>query len=102
MIHNTSWTIEREREPAFDVCIQYTYRAGSPAHYGSASYPGHPAEPPEIEIVKAWRDDDRPSARIDFEFTEHERERIETWILENPPEESEPDPDELRDLRNEP
>lgn len=30
--------------------IDFSYRAGSPAHMGSLSYPGHPADPPEIEI----------------------------------------------------
>lgn len=30
--------------------IDYHIGAGSPAHMGSLSYPGHPAEPAEIEI----------------------------------------------------
>lgn len=34
------------------VFAEYTFSAGSPAHYGSLSYEGHPAEPAEIEFVK--------------------------------------------------
>lgn len=31
---------------------EYTFSAGSPAHMGSLSYEGHPADPAEIELVK--------------------------------------------------
>lgn len=34
------------------VFAEYTFSAGSPAHYGSLSYEGHPADPAEIEFVK--------------------------------------------------
>lgn len=30
--------------------VRYEITPGRPAHYGSATYPGHPAEPPEVEI----------------------------------------------------
>jgi hypothetical protein len=30
---------------------EYTFSAGSPAHYGSLSYEGHPADPAEVEFV---------------------------------------------------
>ncbi len=30
--------------------VDFKYRAGAAAHLGSLSYPGHPADPPEIEI----------------------------------------------------
>ncbi|MFC3228752.1 hypothetical protein ACFOGJ_16025 [Marinibaculum pumilum] len=30
--------------------VRYEITPGRPAHYGSPTYPGHPAEPPEIEI----------------------------------------------------
>lgn len=30
--------------------VGFSYRAGSPAHMGSLYYPGHPADPPEVEI----------------------------------------------------
>jgi hypothetical protein len=34
------------------VFAEYTFSAGIPAHMGSLSYAGHPAEPAEIEFVK--------------------------------------------------
>lgn len=85
--YNTEWTIERGEEDAFDVCVDYTYHAGRPAHYGSLSYPGHPADPDEVEIVSVWRkaDENDPNAP-EFPLTDAEMERIELWILENPPE----------------
>lgn len=62
---------------------------GCAAHMGSMTYPGHPAEPPEIEIIDAWRiaDENLPDApRILDQLTEAEASRIETDFLENPPE----------------
>jgi len=32
------------------VSVDFKYRSGSPAHMGSLSYAGHPADPPEIEL----------------------------------------------------
>jgi len=78
------WTIERGEEPSVDICIDYKFRAGLPAHYGSLTYPGHPAEPNEIEIISAKRKGDPDAA--EFEFTDEEREEIEGWLMENPPE----------------
>jgi hypothetical protein len=34
------------------VIAEYTFSAGSPAHMGSLSYAGHPADPAEVEFVK--------------------------------------------------
>jgi hypothetical protein len=34
------------------IFAEYTLTAGCPAHYGSMSYPGHPAESAELEFVK--------------------------------------------------
>lgn len=42
------------------LTIDFQYRPGSPAHMGSLSYPGHPADPPEVEVetifwpIKRW------------------------------------------------
>lgn len=84
---NTEWTMERGEDDAFDVCIDYTYRGGSPAHYGSLTYPGHPEEPGEVEIVSVWRkSDEHLSDAPELILTDAEREKIEMWILENPPE----------------
>ena len=30
--------------------VEFKCQGGSPAHMGSLSYPGHPSDPPEIEI----------------------------------------------------
>lgn len=32
------------------VVAEYTLTGGCPAHMGSLNYPGHPAEPPELEF----------------------------------------------------
>jgi hypothetical protein len=34
------------------VFAEYTFSAGSPAHMGSMSYEGHPADPAEVEFIK--------------------------------------------------
>ena len=34
------------------VFAEYTLTSGCPAHMGSLTYPGHPAEPAELEFVK--------------------------------------------------
>ena len=34
------------------VFAEYTFLKGSPAHYGSLSYGGHPADPDEVDFVK--------------------------------------------------
>jgi hypothetical protein len=34
------------------VFAEYTLTGGCPAHYGSLTYPGHPAEPADLEFVK--------------------------------------------------
>ena len=85
--HYLEWTIERGEE-ATEICVDYEYHAvGCSAHYGSLTYPGHPAEPDEVEIVNVWRksDEDMPKAPA-FELTDEEYEKIENWILQNPPE----------------
>lgn len=60
---------------------------GCSAHMGSMSYAGHPAEPPECEIVGAWlKADENKADAPRLELTDQERERIELHFLENPPE----------------
>lgn len=66
-----------ERDDETEVTVEYTYSGGSPAHYGSLTYPGHPAEPPEIEIVRAYTKDG------DVTLTPAEDERFTNWIAEN-------------------
>jgi hypothetical protein len=53
------------------VFAEYTFSAGSPAHYGSLSYPGHPAEPAEIEFVKV---------ELNTTDKDHKTAKVENWF----------------------
>ncbi len=66
-----------EREDEMEVTVEYTWSPGCPAHYGSMTYPGHPAEPPEVEIVKVV------SASGEIKWTDAEDEKWSLWIMEN-------------------
>jgi hypothetical protein len=77
---------DKETEIEVEIAV---HSWGCSAHMGSFSYAGHPAEGPEVEIVKAWRLDqanDRNAPDILASLTDAERERIETEFCENPPE----------------
>ena len=77
---------DRETEIEVEIAV---HSWGCSAHMGSFSYAGHPAEGPEVEIVKAWRLDqanDRNAPDILASLTDAERERIETEFCEDPPE----------------
>ena len=87
MTFNMEWTIDRGEE-SIDICLDYEVTSwGCPAHYGSLTYPGHPAEGPEIEITGVWlkANENDPKAP-EFPLTDEEYEKIELHILENPPE----------------
>lgn len=47
--YETTFQIGRKEVLVF---CEYKLTGGCPAHYGSMSYPGHPAEPAELEFVK--------------------------------------------------
>lgn len=82
------WALLDDKETEIEVEIA-VHSWGCSAHMGSFSYAGHPAEGPEVEIVKAWRLDqanDRNAPDILASLTDAERERIETEFCENPPE----------------
>ena len=73
-------------EAETEITVEYTISGGCPAHYGSLTYPGHPAEAPEVEIVRAWvippkgqSDKDAP----DITLTEAEDEKFRQYIIEN-------------------
>jgi hypothetical protein len=64
----------------FDFVADITYRVtswGCDAHYGSSTYPGHPAEPPSFEIdrIRLYRD-------VPLTAEEHRRKVIKTPIFE--------------------
>lgn len=66
-----------ERDDETEVTVDYTISGGCAAHYGSFNYPGHPGEPPEVEIVKAYTD------AGPVVLTQTEDERFCQWIIEN-------------------
>lgn len=61
-----------------EVEVEYTATGGCPAHMGSLSYEGHPAEAPEIEIVRVTRSSDGSEVKL----SDEEHERIETELAE--------------------
>jgi len=71
-----------------EIEVEYSISGGCPAHMGSLTYPGHPAEAPEVEIVKAWE----VASEKDITLTDAEDERMCQWIIENH-EDDGPDPD---------
>lgn len=53
------------------VFCEYTLTGGCPAHYGDLNYPGHPAEPAELEFVKVElnvTDNDQKTAKAENYF----------------------------------
>lgn len=75
--HDTAFEIILP-ETSFDVDVEltYTYTPGSPAHYGSMSYAGHPAEPDDVEItgIKLTRTDSKTKVTTQLECP--------TWLFD--------------------
>lgn len=66
--YETSFTIGSREVLVF---AEYTLSGGCSAHMGSLSYPGHPAEPAELEFVKVelnTTDDDPKIAKPENYF----------------------------------
>jgi hypothetical protein len=82
---------DRETEIEVEIAV---HSWGCSAHMGSLSYAGHPAEPPEVEVIDAWllADADKKDAPK-LELTDAERERIELEFIEDPPEPDYPEYD---------
>lgn len=78
------------RDDETEVTVEYSISGGCAAHMGSLSYAGHPAEAPEVEIVKVFNE----SGPV--KHTDAEDERWCQWIVENH-EDDGPDPDDERD-----
>ena len=76
------WKFVRDAETDDVVEVEFSYSGGCSAHMGSMNYPGHPAEAPEIEVLKAWRELPDGSSE-DVTLTDEERQRCETDIAEN-------------------
>lgn len=78
----------RDDEDESDVTVAYTFSGGSDDTYdASRGGPGgwDPGYPPEIEIYAAFGFADEVT------LTEAEELRFGQWLMENPPEEDEPD-----------
>lgn len=77
MKHSITRTIEDE-EIEFDLTLDVSQTSkGCPAHYGSLSYPGHPAEAAEYEINSVSYEG-KP-----FVLAAVEEEAAMNWIEEN-------------------
>jgi len=74
--HFTSFTRDDQET---EIEVEYSFRGGCAAHYGSLNYPGHPAEPPEVEITKAYEIETEKEVTL----TDTEYERMTLWIMEN-------------------
>ena len=88
----------RDDEDQSPVTVEYTFVAGCPAHMGSMSYAGHPAEGPEIEIRKAWHTETKEAVVL----TEAEENSIVEYLASNHTDNDERDWDlEAKDERSE-
>lgn len=76
------WKVILDAETDDVVEVEFSYSGGCAAHMGSMNYAGHPAEGPEIEVLKAWRELPDGSSE-EVVLTDQERERCEIAIAEN-------------------
>lgn len=64
-----------EQETAYPLfSITFSYSPGCPAHMGSLTYPGHPAEPAEIELISAHL--------VNSDGLEPSSEQVNDWAKE--------------------
>lgn len=70
MAYSYETTFQVSRKEVLVFC-EYTLTGGCPAHFGDLNYPGHPAEPAELEFVKVElnvTDDDHKTAKSENFF----------------------------------
>ena len=65
-------SLSNEASGEVQISVDFGYVAGSPAHMGSLTYAGHPADPPEIDIQEIYW----PIKRWDAEKQEHVDDHI--------------------------
>jgi len=76
------------------LSVDFKWRAGAPAHMGSLSYPGHPADPPEMEIgtifwpIERWDKEKKAFTKDHIEMPyfglpPNVADAIEVYIMEN-------------------
>lgn len=71
-----------KREIEVEVGLKMTYK-GCPAHMGDMNYPGHPAEPPEYDVISVEATDGST-------LTEYERDQAVDAALEKAANEDQP------------
>jgi hypothetical protein len=79
--HETDWTLESGPDDApssIDITVPFDYRYGSPPSYWD------PGAAPEIETGTPFYFDG--TVLVEVNLIDAERDRVETWIAENPPE----------------
>jgi len=82
------------RDDETDIVVEYSCHGGEAATYDD------PGCGPEVEIVDAWLKADEHMANPPrLTLTDAEDARICWEIMEDPPEDDGPDPDDLRDQR---
>jgi hypothetical protein len=84
----------KEAAGEITLLVDFKWRSGSPAHMGSWSYPGHPAEPPELEIetifwpIERWNKEKKIMVQDHIEMPysglpTSVAEAIEAYIIEH-------------------
>ena len=74
----TGWNLDDEAET--DIEVAYTYSPGCEAQIHGPAENCYPAEPAEVEIYAAFTEN------AEVELSDACRERLMTWLIENPPE----------------
>lgn len=82
MVRTSFWKFVRDAEADDVLDVEFSYSGGCAAHMGSMNYAGHPAEPPEIEIICARRELPDGSYQ-EVTLTDEEAQRCEGNIAEN-------------------
>lgn len=84
--YDLDWTLESgpdEAPSSVDIVVPYSYYGGCNDYFAFGCW--NPGDAPEVETGTPWFVDDN-GVRCEVNLTEAERERIETYIAENPPE----------------
>lgn len=83
--HDADWTLESGPDDApssIEIMVPYNYSGGGPDYFAFGCW--NPGDDPEVETGTPWFVDDAGQFH-EVNLTEAERERVETWICENPP-----------------
>ncbi len=84
--HDLDWTLESGPDDApssIDIVIPYNYSGGGSDYFAGGCW--NPGDSAEVETGTAMYFNEA-GEWCEVNLTEAERERVETWIYENPPE----------------